>query len=92
MSRRDQHEDAGLDALLAGAWQAGADAVATALGQMGAVWSPDFGAYASGQLDASAVRCVLCGHAPCDCPPFGTAAYLALVDRLHGRAGERGAR
>ncbi len=26
-----------------------------------AVWSPDFDAYASGQLDASRVRCVLCG-------------------------------
>ena len=92
MSRHYHHEDAGLDALLAGAWQAGADAAGRALGQMGAVWSPDFGAYASGQTVASAVRCVLCGHAPCDCPPFGTAAYLALVDRLHGRAGERGAR
>ena len=41
---------------------------------------------ASGQLDASAVRCVLCGKAPCDCPPFGGPGYLALVDRLHGRA------
>ncbi len=90
MSRHDQHEDAGLDAVLAGAWQAGADAVARVLGQMGAVWSPDFGAYASGQLGA--VRCVLCGNAPCDCPPFGTAAYLALVDRLHGRAGGGDAR
>jgi len=67
-------------------------AALAALAALGAVWSPDFGAYASGQIGASAVRCVLCGHAPCDCPPFGTAAYLALVDRLHGRAGERGAR
>ena len=53
----------------------------TALNALGAVWSPDFGAYASGQLDASQIRCVLCGHAPCDCPPFGTAAYFALIDR-----------
>lgn len=58
---------------------------------LGAVWSPDFDGYASGQLDASAVRCVLCGHAPCDCPPFGTPGYLALVDRLHGRTRGGGA-
>ena len=58
---------------------------AAALTELGAIWSPDFDAYASGQLDASAVRCVLCGLAPCGCPPFGTPAYLALVDRLHGR-------
>ena len=66
---------------------------AAALDVLGAMRSPDFGAYASGQLDASAVRCVLCGHAPCDCPPFGTPGLLprpaagrnALVDRLHGR-------
>ena len=58
---------------------------AAALAALGAVWSPDLGAYASGQLDASAVRCVLCGHAPCGCPPFGTPEYLALMDRLHGR-------
>jgi hypothetical protein len=59
---------------------------AAVLAALGAVWSPDFGAYASGQLDASAVRCVLCGKAPCDCPPFGAPGYLALVARLHGRA------
>jgi ADP-ribose pyrophosphatase len=57
-----------------------------ALAALGAVWSADFGAYASGQIDAAAVRCVLCGQAPCGCPPFGTPEYLALVDRLHGRA------
>lgn len=38
-----------------------------ALDQLGAVWSPDFDAYASGQLDISRVRCVLCGKAPCAC-------------------------
>jgi hypothetical protein len=37
------------------------------LEQLGAVWSPDFDAYASGQLDVSQVRCVLCGRAPCQC-------------------------
>ena len=63
----------------------------TVLEALGAVWSPDFDAYASGQIDASAVRCVLCGHAPCDCPPFGTPGYLALVDRLHGRTRGGGA-
>ncbi len=61
------------------------------LSALDAVWSPDFDAYASGQLDASRVRCVLCGHAPCDCPPFGTPGYLALVARLHGRTRGRGA-
>lgn len=50
-----------------------------------AAWSPDLGAYASGALDASRVRCVLCQLAPCDCPPLGSAAYFALLDRLHGR-------
>jgi len=58
---------------------------AAALAALGAVWSPDFGAYASGQLDTSAVRCVLCGHAACGCPPCGPPEYLALADRLHGR-------
>jgi hypothetical protein len=58
---------------------------AEALDTLGAVWSPDFAAYAAGELDATAVRCVLCQHAPCDCPPFGSAAYFAALDRLHGR-------
>jgi hypothetical protein len=58
---------------------------AAALNALRAIWSPDFGAYASGQLDASRVRCVLCEHAPCTCPPFGTPEYLALVDARHGR-------
>jgi hypothetical protein len=56
-----------------------------ALDALGAKWSPDFDAYASGRKSAAQVRCVLCRHAPCDCPPFGTPAYLALVNRLHGR-------
>lgn len=46
--------------------------------------SPDFDAYAEGRIGVAEVRCVLCTHAPCDCPPFGTPAYLAMVDRLHG--------
>lgn len=47
--------------------------------------SPDLGAYAAGEIDASQVRCVLCAHAPCDCPPFGSPEYVANIDRLHGR-------
>jgi hypothetical protein len=54
--------------------------------RLGAKWSPDFDAYASGRLDASEVRCVLCGHAPCDCPAFGSDEYFALIDRVHGRS------
>ncbi len=61
-----------------------ADPVAS-VNQLGAVWSPDFDAYASGQLDISRVRCALCQHAPCDCPPFGTPGYFALIDLRHGR-------
>jgi predicted dienelactone hydrolase len=56
-----------------------------ALDAPGAVWSPDFDTYASGQLDLNRVRCVLCQHAPRDCPPFGTPEYLALIDVRHGR-------
>jgi hypothetical protein len=56
-----------------------------ALEQLGAVWSPDLNAYASGELDASRVRCALCQLAPCQCPPFGSAAYFAMLDRVHGR-------
>ncbi len=56
-----------------------------AVARLGAIWSPDFDAYASGQLDASRVRCALCGHAPCDCPEFGTPAYFDLIDARHGR-------
>ena len=59
--------------------------------QLGAIWSPDFGAYASGQLDASRIRCVLCSHAPCECPPFGTPEYFALMDARLGRIRRGGA-
>lgn len=56
-----------------------------ALDQLGAAWSPDFDAYASGELDASKIHCALCMCAPCRCPAFGSAAYLALLDSRHGR-------
>jgi len=55
------------------------------LDQLGAQWSPDFDAYARGEIGASQVRCVLCTHAPCDCPEFGTPEYFKLLDRRHGR-------
>jgi len=57
------------------------------LDQLGAVWSGDFDAYASGQLDASKIRCALCQCAPCECPQFGTPEYFALIDRRHGHGG-----
>lgn len=38
-----------------------------ALDKLGAQYSPDLDAYASGQLPAHKVRCVLCGKAPCKC-------------------------
>lgn len=47
--------------------------------------SPDLSAYAAGELNASQIRCALCQHAPCDCPPFGTPEYFALLDRRHGK-------
>jgi hypothetical protein len=57
------------------------------LATLGARVSPDFGAYAAGEIDASQVHCVLCTNAPCTCPPFGSPEYLAMVDKLHGRPG-----
>ncbi len=56
-----------------------------AVNTLGALWSDDFDRYASGEIEVSQVRCVLCRHAPCDCPPFGSPEYYALVDRRHGR-------
>lgn len=52
--------------------------------------SPDLDAYASGQLDISRVRCVLCGYVATedDCPGFGTPEYFALTDYRHGRASD----
>ena len=43
------------------------DELTAVLERLGARWSPDLDAYASGQLPAHMVRCVLCGHAPCSC-------------------------
>lgn len=47
--------------------------------------SPDLGAYAAGEIGVSQIRCALCTHAPCDCPPFDTPEYFALLDRRHGK-------
>lgn len=58
---------------------------AALLAELGAVWSPDLGAYVAGVLDVRGLRCALCQHAPCDCPPFGTPGYFALIDARHGR-------
>jgi hypothetical protein len=55
------------------------------LTSLGAKVSDDFDAYAAGRITADQIRCVLCTHAPCQCPPFGTPAYLALLNALHGR-------
>ncbi|AVT39143.1 hypothetical protein [Plantactinospora sp. BB1] len=55
------------------------------LDSLGAIWSPDLDAYAAGRIDASQIRCVLCQHAPCDCPPFGSPEYMALIDKRHHR-------
>jgi hypothetical protein len=52
---------------------------------MNVLWSPDFDAYATGELPPERVRCVLCLTAPCSCPPFGTPEYFALIDARHGR-------
>lgn len=49
--------------------------------------SPDLDAYASGQIGADEIRCALCqpDEPGCNCPPFGTAEYFALVNRRHGK-------
>ena len=60
-----------------------------ALEALGAAWSPDFDAYASGRLPVERVRCLMCESAPCECQArglvFGSAAYFARMDAMHGR-------
>lgn len=56
-----------------------------ALSALGALWSDDFGAYASGKISADQITCVLCMCSPCRCPAFGTPEYFALMDSRHGR-------
>ena len=55
----------------------------------GAHWSPDLDAYTSGQLDITQVRCALCRLATCQCPPFMSAEYVALIERGHGLDGQQ---
>jgi hypothetical protein len=43
------------------------------LRQLGAKFSPDFDAYASGQTKAP--RCVLCQPEPCSCAPIGKGVH-----------------
>lgn len=43
------------------------------------------GGIIAADLDSPNPTCVLCTHSPCDCPPFGSDAYIALVNRRHGR-------
>lgn len=42
------------------------------------------GGIIANDLDSPSPTCVLCTHRPCDCPPFGTAEYFALLNRRHG--------
>jgi|ERR1035441_1612246 hypothetical protein len=59
------------------------------LRELNAVWSPDIDGYASGKLPASAIRCLMCETAPCNCQArglvFGSAAYFDRIDKMHGR-------
>lgn len=57
--------------------------------RLGANWSPDLDAYASGRLDITQVRCALCQFAPCQCPPFMSAEYVALIKCVHGLDGQQ---
>jgi hypothetical protein len=61
----------------------------TVLAELGAAWSPDFEAYASGRLSVAQIRCLMCEQAPCDCEAlgltFGSDAYFARLDEIHGR-------
>lgn len=52
--------------------------------ELGAKWSPDMDKFLAGKIDAAAMRCALCTHAPCDCPEFGTPEYFALINKRHG--------
>ncbi|WP_157357701.1 hypothetical protein [Amycolatopsis nigrescens] len=65
-----------------------------AVAALGALWSDSFDRWVAGEISASQLRCVLCEQAPCQCPPFGSAGYFALVDRRHragpGEAGDAG--
>lgn len=69
------------------------DDAARAMQRLGARYSPDFDACASGELEIRQVRCLMCEHAPCDCQQigltFGSAAYFDRLDAMHGRPPSR---
>lgn len=51
--------------------------------------SDDFDAYAEGRIGVEGIRCLMCEVAPCRCEedfPFGSAAYVDRVRKLHGGA------
>ncbi len=52
----------------------------------GAAWSPNLDDYATGRIDADRVHCLMC-DVPCtgEQPEFVTPAYMAALDRSHGR-------
>ena len=54
------------------------------LDKLGAKWSPDLDSYAAGEQGNRPLRCALCANAPCQCPPFGSEEYMALIDKRHG--------
>jgi hypothetical protein len=54
-----------------------------------ALWSDDLDAYAAGETGIAQINCAICVCAPCRCPEFGTASYLAMLDVRHGRAASR---
>lgn len=60
-------------------------AAVEAVNALGAVWSPDMDAFVAGEINAGQMRCALCQHQPCQCPPFGSPEYFALVAKRHGR-------
>ena len=60
------------------------------LNALGARWSPDFDAYASGELDISQVRCVLCGVAPCECRQCPVPYVNRFAGLLDGRTSGNG--
>lgn len=55
------------------------------LDALGAKWSPDMDDFLAGKVELGQMRCVLCEEKPCVCPEFGSPAYLALIDKRHGR-------
>jgi hypothetical protein len=49
---------------------------------LGAQFSPNFDAFASGEITVSQIQCLLCGKAPCECRPCPKCTW-------HGAPGRR---